>query len=190
MTDSIKPIETKYNGYRFRSRLEARWAIFFDSIEIAYEYEPEGFDLKPVYDALTEKGKSKIDLTQFWYLPDFYLPDYGYYVEIRPLVDPEDNKDAFDKCWLLSREKNVLCVLGVPGRDDYGVLEHQRSDLAFAGLSYFALGRKCDRLWLVHEEQSRGLNCSKCWSPQCGQKPTKAHYALHDAYEAARSARF
>ena len=29
---SIKPIETKYNGYRFRSRLEARWAVFFDMI--------------------------------------------------------------------------------------------------------------------------------------------------------------
>lgn len=25
---TIKPIETVYNGYRFRSRLEARWARF------------------------------------------------------------------------------------------------------------------------------------------------------------------
>lgn len=41
----IKPIETVYNGYRFRSRLEARWAVFFDSLNVDYEYEPEGFDL-------------------------------------------------------------------------------------------------------------------------------------------------
>ena len=34
---SIKAIETKYNGFRFRSRLEARWAIFFDSIGLKYE---------------------------------------------------------------------------------------------------------------------------------------------------------
>ena len=32
----IKPIETVYNGYRFRSRLEARWAVFFDEAGIEY----------------------------------------------------------------------------------------------------------------------------------------------------------
>ena len=41
----IKAIETYYKGYRFRSRLEARWAVFFDAAGIKYEYEPEGFDL-------------------------------------------------------------------------------------------------------------------------------------------------
>lgn len=25
-------IETEYKGYRFRSRLEARWAVFFDTL--------------------------------------------------------------------------------------------------------------------------------------------------------------
>lgn len=39
---NIKPIETKYNGFRFRSRLEARWASFFDMIGLKYEYEVEG----------------------------------------------------------------------------------------------------------------------------------------------------
>ena len=34
----IKAIETIYNGYKFRSRLEARWAVFFDEagIEIPF----------------------------------------------------------------------------------------------------------------------------------------------------------
>ena len=41
----IKAIETIYDGYKFRSRLEARWAVFFKSLEIKYEYEPEGFML-------------------------------------------------------------------------------------------------------------------------------------------------
>ena len=41
----IQAIETTYNGYRFRSRLEARWAVFFDAIGQEYEYEPEGFEL-------------------------------------------------------------------------------------------------------------------------------------------------
>lgn len=45
MTEAIKPIETLYHGYRFRSRLEARWAVFLDSLGVKYEYEPEGFRL-------------------------------------------------------------------------------------------------------------------------------------------------
>ena len=63
----IKAIETEYNGYKFRSRLEARWAVFFDVGKIRYEYEPEGFVLP--------------DGTH--YLPDFYLPDYDTYVEVK-----------------------------------------------------------------------------------------------------------
>ena len=51
----IRAIETEYNGYRFRSRLEARWAVFFDALGVEYEYEPEGFELP--------SGKR--------YLPDF-----------------------------------------------------------------------------------------------------------------------
>ena len=39
MGNTIKPIETQYNGFRFRSRLEARWAVFFDVIGLKYEYE-------------------------------------------------------------------------------------------------------------------------------------------------------
>ena len=64
----IKPIETEYGGYKFRSRLEARWAVFFDTAKIKYEYEPEGFELD--------------DGTK--YLPDFYLPEYDWYVEVKP----------------------------------------------------------------------------------------------------------
>ena len=65
-----KPIETHYNGYRFRSRLEARWAVFFDAAGIEYQYEPEGFE--------REWGDEKI-----LYLPDFYLPKFGYYAEVK-----------------------------------------------------------------------------------------------------------
>ena len=69
----IKPIETQYNGYRFRSRLEARWAVFFDSLGINYEYEKEGYDL----------GFNDITNETVYYLPDFYLPEYNYWVEIK-----------------------------------------------------------------------------------------------------------
>ena len=60
----IKAIETRYKGYRFRSRLEARWAIAFDQMGLPWEYEPEGYALP---------GGN--------YLPDFRLP-FGF-VEIK-----------------------------------------------------------------------------------------------------------
>ena len=70
---NARAIQTVYNGYRFRSRLEARWAVFFDALGIRYEYEPEGFELD--------------DGTR--YLPDFYLPDIngGTYVEVKGQMD-------------------------------------------------------------------------------------------------------
>jgi hypothetical protein len=42
---AIRAIETEYAGYRFRSRLEARWAVFFTLAGYRWEYEPEGFEL-------------------------------------------------------------------------------------------------------------------------------------------------
>lgn len=40
MEYSIKAIPTVYGGVRFRSRLEARWAAFFDLCKWEWEYEP------------------------------------------------------------------------------------------------------------------------------------------------------
>ena len=67
----MKPIETIYNGYRFRSRLEARWAVFFDAMGIKYEYEPEGFVLS----------------NGIKYLPDFFLPTLNVYLEVKHTGD-------------------------------------------------------------------------------------------------------
>ena len=95
-TVEIKAIETRYNGYRFRSRLEARWAVFFDAADIEYEYEPEGFVLK--------------DGTP--YLPDFYLPMFNAYVEIkRKSISEQELDDAEDKCASLFCSNNGIVVL-------------------------------------------------------------------------------
>ena len=93
----IKPIETIYNGYRFRSRLEARWAVFFDEAGIEYEYEPEGFVL--------EDG--------IRYLPDFFLPQLKAYVEIkRKNLNEDELADAEYKCsWLQVLQKDCVVLL-------------------------------------------------------------------------------
>ena len=66
MTQQIRAIETRYKGYRFRSRLEARWAVFMDAAGIAWEYEKEGYALP--------SGN---------YLPDFWLPEINCFLEIK-----------------------------------------------------------------------------------------------------------
>lgn len=76
----IKPIETIYNGYRFRSRLEARWAVFFDAVGINYKYELEGYEMNGVR-----------------YLPDFYLPDADRWIEIK---GKKLSLEEVDKCSL------------------------------------------------------------------------------------------
>ena len=92
----IKPIETIYNGYRFRSRLEARWAVFFDAAGIEYQYEIEGYKLS--------NGK--------WYLPDFYLPKFDAFVEIkRKNLDDDELCEAEDNCYCLYIDFEKLALL-------------------------------------------------------------------------------
>jgi hypothetical protein len=74
VTKEFKVLETFHHGYRFRSRLEARWAVFFDRLAVSYRYEPEGYLLE---------GRG--------YLPDFYLLQQDCFVEIKPkLPDTEE----------------------------------------------------------------------------------------------------
>jgi hypothetical protein len=102
---TVKAIETRYKGYRFRSRLEARWAVFFDAFPLRWEYEPEGYDL----------GAAG------YYLPDFYLPDLngGTFVEVKP---DDDCLDEYEGKFLTLTEqtgKNLLLAVGVPDQRSY-----------------------------------------------------------------------
>ncbi|GIH51929.1 hypothetical protein SAMN05421833_108209 [Microbispora rosea] len=80
---TITAIETRYAGCRFRSRLEARWAVFFDHQGIRWEYEPKGF--------MTAAGP---------YLPDFRIPDYRLIIEVKG-ADPTPR--ALDRCAEVAR---------------------------------------------------------------------------------------
>lgn len=115
----MKAIETEYKGYKFRSRLEARWAVFFDICGVRWEYEPEGFAL--------DNGQ--------YYLPDFLLHDVtfnhlGYsegndlYVEVKGTMTKEDAEKirqfAFPErsvegdCLIPEKMNPLLVVSAVP----------------------------------------------------------------------------
>lgn len=65
---TIQSIDTYYAGHLFRSRLEARWASVFDDLGIRWEYEPQGYRI----------GEQRRP-----YLPDFYLTDLGWWIEVK-----------------------------------------------------------------------------------------------------------
>lgn len=98
----MKAIETTYNGYKFRSRLEARWAVFFDAMGIEYQYEPEGFEKRGCGDRL------------FRWLPDFFLPELNVWVEVKGGdITPEDAEkmasilDFFPLCGALMTQRET-----------------------------------------------------------------------------------
>ena len=45
MPTAIRAIQTRAFGRLFRSRLEARCAVFLEAMSLRWEYEPEGFEL-------------------------------------------------------------------------------------------------------------------------------------------------
>jgi hypothetical protein len=93
---TIQAIETRYKGYRFRSRLEARWAVFLDSLKEEWDYEPEGFSLA--------SGP---------YLPDFWLPRLYCWLEIK---GQQPTKLERERCCELAwaTNKPVALAWGLP----------------------------------------------------------------------------
>lgn len=61
------PLEASYSSVLFRSRTEARWALFFDLMGWSWDYEPCHYRV----------GE------HLSYLPDFYLPDADVWVEVK-----------------------------------------------------------------------------------------------------------
>ncbi|MHB8987997.1 MAG: PDDEXK family nuclease [Desulfobulbia bacterium] len=90
----IKPKKTNYGGTLYRSRIEARWAVFFDSLGIEHEYEP----------FCEEVGS---DFTSLYYLPDFYLPSQNIFIEIKP-GQPEEIEKIKAAYWCNDIQEIVI----------------------------------------------------------------------------------
>lgn len=140
----MNAIPTTYAGVRFRSRLEARWAVFFDSLGIDWRYEHEGH----------AAGR--------WYLCDFYLPEFDVWIEIKPCPPTEDE---IAKC--------VALAAAVPGKVRllYGVIGWWRSrawhDPAWGGGIGF--WREHDGTqWIAQPDAEPPLYCP-CLCPECGR---------------------
>lgn len=185
---AIKAIETQYKGYKFRSRLEARWAVFFDTLGLKWDYEVQGFDLDGVR-----------------YLPDFWIPSYGVYFEIKP----EDEYDFRKPRALADAGKTVYVLQGNPWPWEYMAWRLIRGSKLPFPTAQFAHCNVCAKVALVisaiaadtclymigessnfddwqyaHKAVCEG---AMCW-PIPRNKPDQS--PVWRAYTAARSARF
>ena len=123
MSATVKAIETVYQGYRFRSRLEARWAVFFDALGVAWEYEKEGFDLGPAG----------------WYLPDFWLPLAGLWAEVKP-GPPGDAERERAEALVRATGRPCALLVGAPALREYEIRELQQEGWGYDPERRDALG--------------------------------------------------
>lgn len=91
----VAAIQTTYAGCHFRSRLEARWAVFFDRMGIHWQYEPQGY-------MVTDGHANPVP-----YLPDFWLPDIGIWVEVKGHMS---DKDLITLCYAAFDDRGGLPI--------------------------------------------------------------------------------
>lgn len=176
MTTGLQAIETFYNGYRFRSRLEARWAVFFQTLGVKYQYEVQGFELGII-------GR---------YLPDFWLTDLKHWVEVKPKTD---DVVLDPKCQALAEqgENPVIRLAGDPFLGEYYASYYNDSDgwNSDSARLVFALDR-CDiratSLWLLGDQENIAIPVNPSYA--CWSHMTEDHEMLRAAYFTARQARF
>lgn len=183
----LTPIQTTYAGCHFRSRIEARWAVFFDHLRLQWEYEPQGYKLP--------SGP---------YLPDFWLPTLatatrGAWFEVKPASEFLN----LDRRWTelaTASGHSVLVTRGLPSHaqvmgcgtvDDHDIEEIFGLETAYdkpmfdphrrfcvcpnCGLIGAQFGGLLDRLWCGHvTDEIDGSNTPR----------------IIAAFNAARSARF
>lgn len=189
---AVKP--TWYNGVFFRSRLEARWAVFFDALGISWRYEPEKYD--------TPHGP---------YIPDFEIDLYSgtTLIEVKPdsWFRNSDTSDASRYDHVARSTGTDLFVTGslVPlsqiepyGRycSDIERMEKYFGDGGWDVFYDFTICPYCLSLGIEFEARSARMTC--CSGRRTEHKnPLRSdrdhqgnHVKLLDAYTAALSARF
>jgi hypothetical protein len=166
----IRALTTTYAGRRYRSRTEARWAVFFDAAGIRFDYEAEGFEIR--------SGA---------YLPDFWLPDLRLFLEVK---GQEPTAEERTKCAELSEasECDMLLAIGAP-EERFQLLWFDRGGeregrYAIARDTISACG-----FWLVAEDAANWIGPNRTRGKVIPRGPMFSG-ALELAYAAATSARF
>jgi hypothetical protein len=190
VTASIHAIQTSYAGYRFRSRTEARWAVFLNDLGLKWEYETQGFIV----------GRERRP-----YLPDFHLPELGLWLEVKPSTVEGTEPDGVD-LWadfagMVFTEwetgKTAMLIGPIPDpqtvdREGPPKAKHWYDPgIVILGDWHYAwcacpTGKHFD---VQYEARGAAIECG-CPRVTDGRLRSGNHPAILDAYRAARGARF
>lgn len=178
----IKAIETRYKGYRFRSRLEARWAVYFDAIGCPWEYEPQGYHLGG--------GIS--------YLPDFRLLWPGQLPLWAKVKPAPFSTDELERTWRLAAHtgEGVLHLVGPPAFASYWAYDRRILEFGHGDPSGVSLqDRPCVDYVLVDFKGQRRFYVSTGADPDASPRmePVENDEFLDELtgpVHAARAARF
>lgn len=183
MTQSIRAIETEFDGYLFRSRLEARWAMFFKTLSIPYRYEPEGYEMDGVR-----------------YLPDFWMPTLDSWVEIKG-ESPTDQEDKKARLLADGTSKKVYVFwgdIGLPSDEEmpesaWCYFPDTGDGGGWDCSYYWCECHQCGALGIEFNGRSDRLKCKRAGCAYSGHGDKGYNYdspRLIRAYRAARQARF
>jgi hypothetical protein len=103
-------IEAYYGGCRFRTRVEARWAAFFDALRIRWQYDYDGFAFDGIYRQ-----------------PDFYLPDIDALFEVQETPTPDPGAIAKAKLLAIASWRSVFIFSGPPISKKEWALEKEKN---------------------------------------------------------------
>ncbi len=178
----IKAIQTQYSNVLFRSRIEARWAVFFDLLGLPWQYELECFEFDGVR-----------------YLPDFWLPRQKKWVEIKGSDFKTTSADGDKVSKFATAIGEVVYVFagGIPNVSGDLPENDLGSDWAFAMFPhdgedvphYFCQCSRCGEYGIEYMGRSERIKCCpKGADPR--REFTAMATTIQDAYIGARSARF
>jgi hypothetical protein len=165
-----------YKGARLRSRLAARWAVFFETLGCAWHYETRGF--------VREDGTA--------YLPDFYIVEWGHWLTIssHPPASPDLALGA-EFCQAVAP---LLLVAGAPVPERHDIWGWQAIDGRLELLQYdqadWARCRDCGGGWWIRAD------CGTYGLEPCGKTTCRAERwpirttDIQQAYGRALHARF
>jgi hypothetical protein len=94
----MKALNTLYKGNYFRSRTEARWAVYFDALGVEWEYEKQGYDL----------GDGVM------YLPDFWFPKHNMFGEVKGDENISDVEMDKMRRLVIQSQKDMCVFVGKP----------------------------------------------------------------------------
>lgn len=138
---TVKAIPTDYSGIRFRSRLEARFALMFDRMGVRWKYEPTRLPLAD--------GSE--------YIPDFWLPDSDAIVEVKG-----GHNERLAKLRDLDRTGQTVhvCLAGADDDGPYIIWE----PYGYCFKSTFSVGCEHRHLMLANQTNGRvnGWNHGDC----------------------------